>query len=290
MKLFTLRIDHLYPYILAGIGLFIGSATSQAQVGETVKHWAYNPPAEIAAPKVSDSSWNSNPIDAFIFANLQKQKLSPNPEADRLTLVKRAYYDLIGLPPSDEQLTAFLQDDSSNAWEKLINQLLDSPHYGEKWGRHWLDVVRWAESNGYERDSDKRNMWKYRDYVINAINQDKPYDEFIIDQIAGDVLPEPTAESITATGFLRLGLYDDEPADEELFYYDYYDDIINTVSRSMLATSMSCARCHDHKIDPISQKSITNFFLFLETCIFPIGCGTTTTSLRQYIVLRRQMK
>ncbi|MDA0348833.1 MAG: DUF1549 and DUF1553 domain-containing protein [Verrucomicrobia bacterium] len=269
MKLFTLRIDHLFAYIIVSTCLFIGSVRLQAQIGKTVKHWAYNPPAKIDPPKVVDSSWNSNPIDAFIFSNLQKQNLSPNPPADRLVLLKRACYDLTGLPPSQEQVNAFLQDDSPNAWKKLIDQLLDSPHYGEKWGRHWLDVVRWAESNGYERDGDKRNMWKYRDYVINAVNQDMPYDEFIIDQIAGDVKPNATVDSTIATGFLHLGLYDDEPADEEQFHFDYYDDIINTVSRSMLATSMSCARCHDHKIDPISQKEYYQFLAYFRNLKIP---------------------
>ena len=269
MKLFTLRIDHLFAYIIVGTCLFIGSMRLQAQVGNSVKHWAYNPPAKIDPPKGPDSSWNSNPIDAFIFSNLQKQKLSPNPPADRLVLLKRACYDLTGLPPSQEQMNAFLQDDSPQAWSLLLDRLLESPHYGEKWGRHWLDVVRWAESNGYERDGDKRNMWKYRDYVINAVNQDMPYNEFIVDQIAGDVKPNATVDSTIATGLLHLGLYDDEPADEEQFHFDYYDDIINTVSRSMLATSMSCARCHDHKIDPISQKEYYQFLAYFRNLKIP---------------------
>jgi hypothetical protein len=246
-----------------------GLDTLSAQIGEPVKHWAYVPPAKVSIPKVSNDAWESNPIDGFILANLENQKLSPNPPADRLVLLKRACYDLTGLPPSEKQVNAFLQDDSPQAWSHLINQLLDSPHYGEKWGRHWLDVVRWAESNGYERDGDKRNMWKYRDYVINAVNQDMPYDEFIIDQIAGDVKPNATVDSTIATGFLHLGLYDDEPADEEQFHFDYYDDIINTVSRSMLATSMSCARCHDHKIDPISQKEYYQFLSYFRNLKIP---------------------
>ena len=207
------------------------------------------------------------------FQNLLSQQLSPNPQADKRVLLRRACYDLTGLPPSQKQVDDFLADDSPQAWDRLIDKLLDSPHYGEKWGRHWLDAVRWAESNGYERDADKRNMWKYRDYVINAINADKPYNEFIVEQIAGDVLPNPTPESITATGFLRLGLYDDEPADLELFYYDYYDDIINTISRSTLALSMSCARCHDHKADPISQKDYYSFLSHLRKLAIPPRIG-----------------
>lgn len=248
--------------------LTIGSYLS-AQIGKEVKHWAYDPPGDLSPPNVSDKAWADNPIDAFIYANLKKQKLEPNPPADKLVLLRRAYYDLTGLPPTEEQANTFLLDDSPRAWENLINQLLDSPHYGEKWGRHWLDVARWAESNGYERDGNKRNMWKYRDYVINAVNQDKPYDEFIIDQLAGDVKPGADAKSVTATGFLHLGLYDDEPADEEQFYYDYYDDLINTVSRSMLASSMSCARCHDHKVDPITQKDYYQFLSHFKALNIP---------------------
>ncbi|QXD25057.1 DUF1553 domain-containing protein [Opitutia bacterium ISCC 51] len=240
-----------------------------SQVGKEVKHWAYDPPANVSVPNVSDKSWSENPIDAFIRSNLDKQKLDPNPPADKLVLLRRAYYDLTGLPPTEEQANAFLTDDSPRAWENLINQLLDSPHYGEKWGRHWLDAARWAESSGYERDTDKRNMWRYRDYVINAVNKDKPYNEFIIDQLAGDVKPDADAESTIATGFLHLGVYDDEPADEGQFYYDYYDDIINTVSRSMLATSISCARCHDHKIDPLSQKEYYQFLSHFKALKIP---------------------
>ena len=253
-KFFLSATSRLLILLLLTLGLGLS-----AQIGKEVKHWSYNPPGDVAAPEVDDPTWAENPIDAFIYSNLQKQKLEPNPPADKLVLLRRAYYDLTGLPPTEEQANAFLLDDSPRAWENLINRLLDSPHYGEKWGRHWLDVARWAESSGYERDTDKRNMWKYRDYVINAVNQDKPYDEFIIDQLAGDVKPGANAESVTATGFLHLGVYDDEPADEGQFYYDYYDDIINTVSRSMLASSMSCSRCHDHKVDPLSQKEYYQF-------------------------------
>ena len=263
--------------LLTAVILF-GNTEMFAQLADSSDHWAYNPPAQSTVPQVSNPKWAKNPIDAFVFKNLSKQKLSPNPEADKLVLLRRAYYNLTGLPPTPEQTSAFLQDESTEAWERLIDQLLDSRHYGEKWGRHWLDVVRWAESNGYERDGSKRNMWKYRDYVINVINRDKPYDEFIIDQLAGDVKPGANIESITATGFLHLGLYDDEPADKELHYFDYYDDIINTVSRSMLATSMSCARCHDHKIDPISQKEYYQFLSYFRNLYIPYGGRTEDIS------------
>ena len=247
----------------------VGGLAAQDSSNRAPRHWAYQPVRPIDSPAVNNAAWEHNPIDAFIFENLQNEQLSPNPQADKLVLLRRACYDLTGLPPSQKQVDDFLADETPDAWIRLIDQLLDSPHYGEKWGRHWLDAVRWAESNGYERDADKRNMWKYRDYVIDAINADKPYDTFILEQIAGDVLPHPTPESIIATGFLRLGLYDDEPADLDLFYYDYYDDIINTVSRSTLAMSLSCARCHDHKADPISQKDYYSFLAHLRKLAIP---------------------
>ncbi len=247
----------------------VGGLAAQESSDHAAKHWAYHPVRTIQPPAVNNAEWEQNPIDAFIFENLQNEQLSPSPQADKLVLLRRACYDLTGLPPSQKQVDDFLADEAPDAWIRFIGQLLDSPHYGEKWGRHWLDAVRWAESNGYERDLDKRNMWKYRDYVIDAINADKPYDTFILEQIAGDVLPHPTPESIIATGFLRLGLYDDEPADLELFYYDYYDDIINTVSRSTLAMSLSCARCHDHKADPISQKDYYSFLAHLRKLAIP---------------------
>jgi hypothetical protein len=245
---------------------------------QTSAGWAYKPLSPVTPPQVKDATESENPIDAFIIDGLKRNQLAPNPEADKMTLVRRAYYDLTGLPPTQEQMDAFLSNDSPQAWSQLIDQLLDSPHYGEKWGRHWLDLVRWAESSGYERDTDKRNMWKYRDYVIDAVNDDKPYDEFIIDQIAGDVRPDKTPESTIASGFLHLGVYDDEPADEEQFLFDYYDDIINTVSRSMLATSMSCARCHDHKIDPLSQKEYYQFLSYFRNLHIPLRIRNQDTS------------
>lgn len=255
--------------------VLLAALLPQGLNAQTSTGWAYEPLPEVTPPSGLPSN---NPIDAFILDGLKDNHLTPNPEADKMTLVRRAYYDLTGLPPSQEQLDAFLSNDSPQAWSQLIDQLLDSPHYGEKWGRHWLDLVRWAESSGYERDTDKRNMWKYRDYVIKAVNDDKPYDEFIIDQIAGDVRPDKTAESTIASGFLHLGVYDDEPADEEQFLYDYYDDIINTVSRSMLATSMSCARCHDHKIDPLSQKEYYQFLSYFRNLHIPLRIRHQDTS------------
>ena len=167
-------------------------------------------------------------IDAFVFDRLARNKLTPNGPADRRQLIRRADYDLIGLPPSPEAVATIIKDSSPNAFGKVIDRLLAMPQYGEKWGRHWLDLVRFAETNGYERDSKKDLIWKYRDYVIRAFNEDKPYDRFIMEQIAGDELPDKTGDSITATGFYRLGIWDDEPADRPLARYDYLDDILST--------------------------------------------------------------
>ncbi len=223
------------------------------QGAEWSQHWAFTAPTRPNVPKPRDAGWVRNPIDAFILSRLDGAELKPAPPANKLALLRRAYYDLVGLPPTPEDVDAFLADDSENAYEKVIDRLLDSPHYGEKWARQWLDLVRYAETNGYERDNPKDNVWKYRDYVIAAFNEDKPYDRFVIEQLAGDELDEPTAESITATGYYRLGLWDDEPVDGEQAFYDGLDDVIVTSSEAFLGLTVGCARCHDHKLDPIPQ-------------------------------------
>ena len=216
--------------------------------------WAYLPLQRPVVPEVRGSGWVRNPIDAFILHKLEQHKLSPAPPADKVALLRRAYYDLLGLPPTPEQVDRFLTDESPDAYESLIDELLQSPHYGEKWGRHWLDLVRFAETNGYERDGRKENVWKYRDYVIQSLNQDKPYDRFVVEQLAGDELPDANAESITATGYYRLGLWDDEPVDREQAFFDGLDDVVSTTGQVFMGMTVGCARCHDHKIDPVPQS------------------------------------
>lgn len=237
------------------------------------EHWAFAQPVRNALPKTSNPSWVKTPIDAFVLAKLDKEKLTPAKQADKIALVRRAYYDLIGLPPTPQQVSDFLKDDSANAYEKLIDRLLDSDQYGEKWARHWLDLVRYAETNGYERDSRKNLIWKYRDYVIRSFNQDKPFDRFIMEQLAGDELKNRTPESIIATGFYRLGVWDDEPADRELARYDYMDDILRTTSETFLGMTIGCARCHDHKIDPVAQRDYYSLLSFFSD-ISPHGGGS----------------
>lgn len=214
-------------------------------------HWAFHQPEQVEPPAVKDESWVRNPIDRFILARIEAAGLTPAMPAERRTLIRRAYYDLTGLPPSPEEVEAFVNDLDPHAYEKLVDRLLDSPQYGEKWARHWLDVVRYAETNSFERDGDKPNAWRYRDYVIKSFNEDKPYDQFLIEQLAGDELPDKTAETIIATGYYRLGIWDDEPADPLQARFDELDDIVSTTGQAFLGLTTGCARCHDHKIDPI---------------------------------------
>ena len=241
------QIDTLRRWIAAGAGWS--------------EHWAFVPP-EVREPpadaELGDPAWVRNGIDRFVLARLDdagpaSPALSPNPEADRRTLIRRVAFDLTGLPPTPEEVAAFVADPDPLAYEKLVDRLLESPRHGERWARHWLDLVRFAETNSYERDGTKPNAWKYRDYVIRAFNEDKPYDRFILEQLAGDELPDRSAETVTATGYYRLGIWDDEPADPEQAREDGLDDVVRTTGEAFLGLTVGCARCHDHKLDPIPQ-------------------------------------
>jgi len=233
------------------------------QVNEQTKQfWSFQPVERPQVPDVGDQQWVAVPIDAFILAKLETAGLHPAPPADRNSLLRRVFYDLIGLPPTPQEVAAFLADDSSDAWERVVDRLLDSPHYGEKWGRHWLDLVRYAESNSYERDDPKPNVWRYRDYVIRSLNDDKPYDQFVSEQLAGDEFESGDSDALIATGYYRLGIWDDEPVDHEQALYDDLDDILATTSQVFLGLTMNCARCHDHKLDPIPQKDYYRMLAF----------------------------
>jgi hypothetical protein len=233
------------------------------QGAEWSKHWAYRELARPELPEVKNAAWPRHEIDRFILEGLEEAGLEPSPPADRIALVRRAYYNLLGLPPTPEQVDAFLADESPEAWEKLIDRLLASEQYGEHWGRKWLDVVRYAETNSFERDGMKPHAWRYRDYVIRSLNDDKPYDEFLKQQLAGDERPAPTADDLIATGFYRLGVWDDEPADRDQAMYDGFDDLVTTISQGMLGLTFNCARCHDHKIDPIPQADYYKLVAFV---------------------------
>lgn len=224
--------------------------------------WAFQPVKRPQSPEVRNRKWITNAIDRFILARLEKSGLTPAAPASKTQLLRRAYYDLTGLPPLPEEVRTFVNDKSPDAFEKVVDRLLKSPHYGEKWGRHWLDLVRYAESNSYERDNPKPHVWRYRDYVIRSFNADKPYTQFIKEQLAGDELDNVTRDSIIATGYYRLGIWDDEPADPKLALYDDLDDILLTTSQTFLGLTMNCARCHDHKISPIPQKDYYSFLSF----------------------------
>jgi hypothetical protein len=216
-------------------------------------HWAFSPVVRPSVPAVRDRARVRTPIDAFVLARLEKDGVKPAPAADRRTLLRRVTLDLTGLPPTPEEQRAFLADDSPGAYAKVVDRLLASPQYGERWGRHWLDVARYAETNGYERDGAKPSAWRYRDYVIDSLNRDKPFDRFVTEQIAGDEVEGSDAETQIASTFLRLGTWDDEPADPEVDRYDQLDDVLGTTATAFLGLTLRCARCHDHKFEPFTQ-------------------------------------
>ncbi len=261
-----------------------GKATAAAapRKGEKVitdqdrAHWAFQPIKRSAIPTPKRlAGWGRNPIDAFILAGLEAKGLKPNPPAAPEELIRRVYYDLTGLPPTPAEVERFIaawnapSAKNQAIWEETIERLLNSPRYGEKWGRHWLDLVRYAETNSYERDNPKPHVWRYRDYVIRAFNSDKPFDRFIKEQLAGDEMREPgasatggSADALIATGFYRLGIWDDEPSDPLQARYDGLDDIVATTGQVFLGLTFDCARCHDHKIDPILQKDYYRLLSF----------------------------
>lgn len=221
---------------------------------EYAPHWSFQPIKRAELPAVNDAAWLRQPIDAFILAKLENNKLHPAKQATPSDLVRRVYVDVTGLPPSPEVVARWCANWDESSYTRLVDEVLADPALGERWARTWLDVVRYAETNSFERDNPKPNAWKYRDYVINAFSKDKPYDQFVREQLAGDELKEVTAETLTATGYYRLGLWDDEPADPLQARFDEYDDLVTTTSQAFMALTLNCARCHDHKIDPLTQK------------------------------------
>ena len=213
--------------------------------------WSFKAPTLPAVPKLQ-SAWIHTPIDAFVLAGLRDKGLAPSPPAPRRVLIRRAYMDLIGLPPTPEETEAFVNDKSPNAWEKVIDGLLASPRYGERWGRHWLDLARYADSGGFEGDKDRLLAWRYRDYVIDAFNWDKPYSEFLSEQIAGDEIRPDDPAAIIATGYLACGPQDIVENNARTRANEL-DDLVSTTSSVVLGLTVGCARCHDHKYDPIKQ-------------------------------------
>jgi len=236
-------------------------------------HWAWRPIRPQEPPAVKNAAWARSPVDRFLLAKMEEKSLSPAPAADKRTLLRRVYFDLIGLPPSPEQVTAFVKDESADAYEKVVDRLLASPQFGERWARHWLDLVRYAESRGHEFDYTTPNAYQYRDYVIRALNADVPYDQFVAEHLAGDLLEKPRLnpaegfnESIIGTGFWFLGEEIHSPVDVSQDQADRFDNRIDVMGKTFLGLTVACARCHDHKFDAISTKDYYSLFGILESC------------------------
>ena len=242
----------------------VWSASADAGGGKPL-HWSFQPIKRPEPPKAVWPEIARNPIDQFIQAKLAEAKLKPSPEADRATLIRRLSLDITGLPPTPAEVAAFVADERADAYEQLVDKLLASPHYGERWGRHWLDLAHYADSNGYNIDGP-RQMWMYRDWVIDALNRDLPFDRFVIEQIAGDLLPNPTKEQLIATGFHRNTLINLEGGiDFEQYRVEAVVDRVDTVGATFLGLTLGCARCHTHKYDPITQKEFYQIYAFYDS-------------------------
>ncbi len=261
--------------------------------------WSLRPLARPAVPTASDAAWVRNPIDAFILATLRAKGLRPSPEADRRTLIRRLSFDLVGLPPAPEEVDAFVTDPDPRAYEKLVERLLASPHYGERWARHWLDVVHFGETHGYDKDKPRPNAWPYRDYVIRAFNTDKPYGRFVQEQLAGDVLFPDTADGIEALGFITAGPWDfighaevpESKIDGQVARHLDRDDMVTNTANTFLSLTVQCAQCHNHKFDPISQEDyycLQAVFAALDRADKPYDTDPAAAHRRATLLARRR--
>ena len=277
-KLPAQELDDLAAWVKAG-GVWPGAAAPESGKLNTRKHgsafseaerrfWSFQPVNKPAAPSVKATAWPRSPIDNFILAGLEAKGLKPAAPAEKLALLRRVTFDLTGLPPTEREIAAFADDQSASALAKVVDSLLESPRYGERWGRHWLDVARYADSTGNDEDHRYPYAWRYRDYVIESFNNDVPYDQFVREQLAGDLLPAPPGSQLNrrgliATGFLALGAKAIAQQDKKKMLYDVYDEQVDVTSKSFLGLTLSCSRCHDHKFDPLLQRdyySMINFF------------------------------
>ncbi|MFM7214109.1 MAG: DUF1549 and DUF1553 domain-containing protein [Verrucomicrobiota bacterium] len=255
------RIPHIWTLMLGLVSTLACAdaetishdAASRPGAAAAQTHWAFQPVRRPPLPAVQDAAWVRNPIDAFVLSRLETRGWTPSPAASAPALLRRVHLDLAGLPPTPGEQERFAQDPSPVRLDRVVDDLLSRPSYGERWARHWLDLVRYADSNGYERDAEKPSVWRYRDYVIGALNTDRPYDRFLQEQLAGDELPQVRAETLVATTFARLGHWDDEPADPAADRFDQLDDIVSTTSQALLGLTLGCARCHDHKFEPLTS-------------------------------------
>lgn len=251
---FVLSCSH-QAIIATVFTLALGTASFGDTESETSDHWAFQPIQRSKLPTADDASWPRNAIDLFVLAKLEEKGIKPSPEAPRTTLIRRLYLDLVGLPPLWERVAAFVEDSRPNAYELLVDELLASPRYGERWGRHWLDLARYADSTGYESDKP-REIWAYRDWVINALNADMPFDQFVTEQLAGDLLPDATIDQRIATGFHCNAMLDPGVRHESII------DRVNTTGAVFLGLTTGCAQCHSHKTDPLTQRDFYQLYAF----------------------------
>jgi len=272
--------------------------TANAEHG-TQDHWAFKPAVRQTVPAVKQKQWPRNPVDQFILARLEQENLAPSSEADRVTLMRRLTYDLTGLPPAPADVKQFVSDKNQDAYEKLVDRLLASPRYGERWARHWLDVVHFGETHGYDKDKLRTNAWPYRDYVIGSLNEDKPYSRFVQEQIAGDVLFPDEPEGVVATGFIAAGPWDyvghvelpETKTDGLMARYNDRDDMVMTTMSTFQSLTVHCARCHDHKFDPISQKdyySLQAVFAGVDRAARPYDADSATHKRRRSFMAERK--
>ncbi|HJQ23838.1 MAG TPA: DUF1549 and DUF1553 domain-containing protein [Blastocatellia bacterium] len=250
------------------------------------KHWAYIKPVWPAIPSVKNTTWPRNAIDRFVLARLEREGLRPAPDAAKETLIRRVYLDLTGLPPSVEEVEAFVADNRADAYERVVDRLLASPHYGERWARPWLDLARYADTNGYEKDQ-RRTMWMYRDWVIGALNRDMPFDQFTVEQLAGDMLPNASDAQRIATGFHRNTLLNQEGGiDPEEARWETLIDRVNTTATVWLGSTLGCAQCHDHKYDPFTQKDFYRFLAFFDNAEYQIEGNGSERFIREPALLQ----
>ena len=268
------QVKELVRWVEMGAPFPMESGT--AERNRDPNHWAFHPPSTPSVPAVVNSVWPRSPLDRFILARIETAGLSPAPQADRRTLIRRVTFDVIGLPPTSEEIDAFLADESPDAFSQVVDRLLASPQYGERWGRHWLDVARYADSNGFDENIAHGNAWRYRDYVVAAFNRDKPFDQFVIEQLSGDLLPfddeAQQHEQLIATGFLSIGPKVLAETDEAKMRMDIIDEQLDTTGRAFLGLTLGCARCHDHKFDPIAT---TDYYALA-------GIFKSTLTMRKY--------
>ncbi len=271
-KLSPREIEHLTAWIAAGAAWPDGADhlrdASEAITDADQQWWAFQPLKRPDIPRDAGDGWSQSPVDQFVRHRLSQADMHPAPRADEVALIRRLYFDLIGLPPTPEEIDAFLSDDAPDAWKRLVEKLLADSRYGEHWARFWLDLVRYAESDGWKADGYRPHMWRYRDYVVGAFNEDKPYPRFVQEQLAGDEMPGDDPSALAAAGFLRLGIYEYNQRDARAHWNDIINEITDVTGDVFLGMGIACARCHDHKFDPLLQKDYFQLRAFFEPLLW----------------------